>query len=284
MAAITAMLVVAGCSRAPEGGSDVGTEGPQPLSVKKDLLSEAAPDASAATPIKVSIPQIAYTYQYAFRLPAAAIAPAQDRHIALCDQLGPERCRVLNMERAISESASGSLTLMVRAGLARSFGRALSAATVQAGGRQTDSSIQAEDLSKQIVDTEARLRAKQALADRLIGLLKTRSGPVADLVAAERAVADVQEEIDAARSWLAEARGRLAMSTFELSYASDGPLGSGFLEPLRRSLGTMTSLFSQSLSFLILLLAAILPWALTGGTALLAWRFIRRRRAIDDAE
>ncbi|MET0374163.1 MAG: DUF4349 domain-containing protein [Rhizorhabdus sp.] len=276
---ISAMIAVAllgACGKAPDGTAtrttDVAEEAPA-----------AAPASGAAAAIKVAAPQIAYVYRFGYRLPEASVATVQDRHIALCDRLGTG-CRLLDMQRAADEGGSGtaSLKLMVRADLARQFGRALAAAASQAGGVEADSSIAAEDLSKQMVDTEARLRAKQALADRLMELLRTRNGPVADLVAAERSVADVQEEIDAARSWLAEARGRVAMSTVELTYASNGA-GGGFIAPLRSSFRTMSGFLGQSLALLIQLVAVLLPWLIVGGAIAFAVRWFRRRRRSPDA-
>ncbi|WP_162527149.1 DUF4349 domain-containing protein [Sphingomonas solaris] len=262
------VLLLGGCSKAPEG-----------TTVAKEALPPGG--AAAASAIKVSVPQIAYTFGYSYRVPSGEIAALQDRHIALCDRLGPAGCRVIGMQRESDDtaSASGSLTLAVSAPAARAFGRALTAAAARSGGSEADSSIAAEDLSKQIVDTEARLRARQALADRLMELLRTRTGPVADLVAAERSVAAVQEEIDAARSWLAEARGRVAMSTVEVRYvAGDG----GVFGPLRPTLATMGSFFGQSLALLLQLAVVVVPWAVLAGAIAYGVRRLRRRRRISD--
>jgi hypothetical protein len=282
MAAMAAMLALAltlpGCNKREVASDEQAAP----------LADTAAPGTDAKKPdgnLKVSIPQIAYIYHYAFDLPADAVAATIDRHIALCDRLGPGRCHVLGMERRTEgKSAAASLKLAVDAGIARSFAATLSRSAVAAGGSQSDSSIEAEDLSKQIVDTEARLRAKQALAARLMELLQTRKGPVADLVAAERGVADVQEEIDAAQSWLADARGRVAMSAFELSYQTAGGLaGEGFFATLRNSIGSVGSFFAQSLGMLLLLVATLLPWAVVIGLAVLGWRFLRRIKNSEDA-
>lgn len=265
-----ASLALAGCSAAPDGG------GAPAAGEAKEAMVAAAPDVPSDTPIKVSVPQIAYTYRYGFILPAAAVAGVQDRHLAMCDRLGVGRCHVLAMQRASGgdDVAAGSMTLVVAAGVARRFGDDLARAAAEQGGRRNDSRIEAQDLSKQIVDTDARLRSKQALADRLMSMLQTRSGSVADLVAAEKAVAGVQEEIDAARSWLAEARGRVAMSTFELSYGSrDDPV----LSPLRRAVDDFGRSFGESLGFLVMLVSGLLPWAIAIGVLLLVVRLVRRR-------
>ncbi len=269
LAMFVALGLLAGCNKqAPEGAQ----------------LAEAAEGAPAAkianSTIKVALPQIAYTSHYSFELPAAAISTVQQRHVAACDRLGPARCHVLDMQSATQDgkATGGTLKLVVEAGLARRFAATLAKAVSDGGGKQSDSRIEAEDLSKQIVDIEARLRAKQVLAGRLMELLETRRGPVADLVEAERQVSAVQEEIDAAQSWLAEARGRVAMSTFELSYETDGAIGGGFWDPLKSSLSTMGGFFGQSLAALITLIAFLLPWALVGGAIFALWRYVRRRR------
>lgn len=267
-------LALAGCGKADQSAE---SGAPQQAAAKPQAaIGGAGGGDNIAT--KVVVPQIAYTYSLGFDVPGDALAAIQDRHIALCDGLGPARCHVLVMERSSGADGGGpgTLKLVVRADLARGFEKSLGAVAAKDGGEQVDSSIAAEDLSKQIVDTEARLRAKQALAARLMELLRTRTGPVADLVAAERAVAEVQEEIDAAASWLAEARGRVSMSTIDVTYRPVGGAGGGFIAPLERSFETMSSVFGNSLALLIRLVAGLLPWAVVG---LVVFLIVRRVRA-----
>ena len=205
--ALVLAAALAGCSK-PQNkmASDMATF---------DVAEAPPPDAAGAGPAIVqAAPQIAYSYGYAYTLPAAAIAAAQARHVALCDALGPARCRIVKMERSgglEGEYGGGTLQLIVAAPIARDLARRLDATAREAGGTPAGRTISAEDLSKQIVDTDARIRAKQALADRLLGLIQTRDGKVGELVEAERAFATAQEELDAARSWMGEMRQRVAM-------------------------------------------------------------------------
>jgi hypothetical protein len=274
MVALASMLALAACSKqSPNAG---GAEQQGVMAITEE--APAAKGAAGGATIKVSMPQIAYIYRYAFELPSDQIPVVIQRHIAACDHMGPQRCRTLDMQSGTSDgkATGGTLKLIVAAGEARAFGARLGQAVTAGGGKQSESSIEAEDLSKQIVDTEARLRSKQALAERLMTLLRTRSGPVSDLVEAERSVAAVQEEIDAAQSWLAEARGRVSMSTFEIRYEPDG-IGAGFGETLQASFRDMGSFFAQSLSLLITLVAALLPWLVVGGGIAFGVRWLRRR-------
>ena len=108
----------------------------------------------------------------------------------------------MNQGEQEGDYAYGSLTIAVRSSEARTFGKALTAATGRMDGELVSSSIEGEDLSKSIVDTEARLQARTVLRDRLMDVLRNRRGTVSELVAAERGLAQVNEEIDQARSWL----------------------------------------------------------------------------------
>ncbi len=160
----------------------VGAEG--------EAADAAADAAQPGGEIPISMPQIAYSYQYGYRLRATDIPDAQRAHVTLCEQRGATVCRVLNMENSGGEGdyATGMLHLEVAAQQARAFGGQLAEAADEYGGDQIAASISGEDLSKQIVDTEARLRSRELLSQRLTELLRTKSGSVKELVEAERAV------------------------------------------------------------------------------------------------
>lgn len=210
----------------------------------------------------VSLPRIAYTYSYDYRLPLAQIAAVQQRHVAACDALGAARCRVVALERSSGEGrySSATLSLKVDSRIAKSFGARLGSMVGEAGGETSEQQVTAEDLSKQIVDTEAKVRAKQALADRLMVLLQNRNGRVGELVEAERAFAQAQEELDAARTWLAQMRGRVSQSDIAIRYDSDAPLSGGFWQPVRDAFGSAGQTFGFSLGAAITFTLAALPW------------------------
>jgi hypothetical protein len=267
------IAILCGCGQAGDQAAEVSAS-EQPRAAQPQALREKGDEAP-----KVSLPQIAYTYEYAFRLPYDAVASTQEAHVKLCEQLGPDRCRIASLERSASsgEFISGTTKLLVAAPIARAFGDRIVASATRAGADTVQRGIVGEDLSKQIVDTDARVRTKQALVDRLTVLLQTRSGNMAQAVEAERAINAAQEELEQARSWLAEMRGRVAMSTINIRYESGSRLGGGFVDPLRRSVATMGNLFGESLGFIILLFAALLPWAVLIGGAFAIWRWVSRR-------
>lgn len=285
-----ALALVAGC------GNESGRETTATPDLKSYDAAEAppapgspapAPDARPAQEpperagqVAVSIPRIAYTYSYTFRLATDRLGPVQERHLELCRQAGPERCRIVNLERsaATGDYATATTTLQVAAPIAAQFGERLTATAAREGADMVERGISGEDLSRQMIDTEARIRTREVLIRRLTELLETRSGNIQQAVEAERAINTAQEELEAARGWLAEMRTRVAMSTFTINYQSGAPLAGGVTEPIRDAFAEVGAVFSRSLAMLILLVGILLPWLTVGALVFLAVRAIRRRR------
>jgi len=238
--------------------------------------AEAAPVATSA--IAVSMPRIAYTYGYTFRVDSAGIAAVQERHLALCRRLGPALCRITAMQRGESAGGTGAnLKLQVAASLADRFGRDLVAIVSGGGGDTLDRSITAEDLSREMIDSEARIRTREVLIQRLTTLLQTRSGNIAQAVEAERAINTAQEELEAARAALADMRGRVAMSTVEIAYQARGPAPES-PNPIAQAVGQVGAAAAGSVGAMILIVGVMLPWALAGMLVFLAIRAVGRRR------
>jgi hypothetical protein len=261
---------------------DVQEEPPvqhEPMPADATAFAPPAPEEpSPPSAIAVTAPRIAYTYGYSFRLDGDRIAAVQESHIAACRRLGPALCRVTAMQRGeTSEGAGGAnLKLQVAASLADGFGRDLIAIAGNGGGETVDRSIAAEDLSRQMIDSEARIRTREVLIQRLTILLQTRSGNIAQAVEAERAINTAQEELEAARAALADMRGRVAMSAVEIAYAARGAAPDS-PNPIVQAVDQVASTAASSLGAMILILGVVLPWALVGGLLFLAYRTVRRR-------
>ena len=225
-----------------------------------DLSANLAPMPD----IPATLPKIAYVYDFGFSVAGDELASLQQSHADLCERQGPYQCRILSMTQTgePGDYQSGELVLAVAAPKARAFGKELVDLASSVGGEQTNGAISGEDLSKAIVDTEARLQSRIILRDRLLEVLRTRNGPVRDLVEAERSVAQVNEEIDQARSWLAEMKGRVSFSRVNIAYESASPAAGSVLEPAARALGALGATFSGLLAVLVYLAGLGVPIAI----------------------
>lgn len=256
--------------------ASVALDAPAPPADKPPASGDDSDAArGAADPIAVAVPRVAYKYAYAFSLPGMAIPAAQHAHVALCDRLGPARCQVLGMESKAGdgEPASGALKLRVDSSIARRFGDALQGAIGRAGGHADSRSIEAEDVSKDMVDTAARLKQRELLVARLTEVLRTHNGKVGELVEAERSVAAAQEEIDQARGWLAELQARVAMSTIDVNYAAIAPQPVPVSNTIGDSVANSAASVATAFGGLLRLAIYLAPWVVFG---VLAWFGLRR--------
>ena len=270
-------LALAACS---ESG-DYAEEAAYDAEISADAAADSAMGASediAAIPalgdIPITMPKLAYTYDYKWRMPAAEIGPLQRRHASLCEQQGPGSCQILAMNKTGEEAdeVRGELQMAVASRQARAFGALLEDEAEDAGAEQVSAQITSDELSKQMVDTEARLRSRTELRDRLLDVLRTRRGTVEELVQAERSVARVNEEIDQARSWLKEMEGRVAYSRVTVRYETGIPVSSDFLGPVQGAVGSLGTIFGYLVAIVILLGSVAIP---IGGAVWLVRRFTR---------
>jgi len=270
---------LAGCSAADNGQGSKSDVTAQEMT---EPTSDTAGDAkgAAADKVKVSLPQLAYSYSLGYLLPTDKLGAVQDAHRRLCEEMGPARCQLLAFERDDSQDRTGDAMTKLRVATseAHRFSDALGRAAADAGGRATGTKVSTDDVSKQIVDTKARIAQRELLVARLTDVLRTRSGKVSELVEAERSVAAAQEELDQARGWLTELQGRVAMSDFEIRYSAIAPAtnsGSVAGQLTEAGQGSFAS-FLIGVRALLTLAIYLLPWVLLAIPVVL---LVRRKRA-----
>ncbi len=282
--AAAASALLAGCQDASR----------QHLEESVDMaLMEPAPPAgaasapgSAATPVVA--PSIAYAYRFGLELPADAVPTVMGRHEQACIAAGPSVCQVIgaSSSRMGRDSVEARLEMRAAPAYVGRFRAALDGEAKGAGGRVSQQAVESEDLTRQLVDTEARMRAMETLRDRLQQLLATRSGTLEQLLQVERELARVQGELDATRSALAVMRTRVQTSRLDVTYSAAGRLApDSAARPVVDALNSASYAFMTSLGMLILVIASVLPVLLVGAPLIwLLWRWRRRVRARKAAE
>lgn len=229
-------------------------------------------------PVSAAVPMMAYAYEEVMWVPAPRVKPLIETDQKLCLAAGSATCQVVSVRQTNDGNDDAQATLELRATpawIAKLRGR-LESDLKAAGGRMLRSEVSSEDLTRSIVDGEARLRAQITLRDRLQNLLADRPGKLGDLLDVERELARVQGEIDAAQSTLAVMRLRVATSTLSLTYQSFRPpsQAKGAWAPLIEACHEVLSTLADSLGVLLRVLVWTAPWALVLGLA--AW-LLRKR-------
>jgi hypothetical protein len=252
----------------------------------------AAPTAAPATPAgapptaAVQAASIAYVYRYGLELPADRAPALMSRHEQACVAAGPSVCQVIGSQssRYGRDELTARLEIRATPAFLTAFRAGLAGDAEAAGGRVAMAATDSEDLTRALVDTEARMRALSTLRDRLQQLLATRSAPLEQLLATERELARVQGELDAARSTLEVMRTRVATSRLIIDYSAEGQLApDSAFRPVTEALDSALAVFMTVVGALILFLAGALPFLLLGAPLvwlLLRWRTRRREQRL----
>ena len=206
---------------------------------------------------------LAYRYHYGFQIPAKSVAATAKSHADLCLKAGPSKCQVLNSSTSShnADNVSARLSLRAQPDWLETFKADMQSSVEAAKGKMTSSNVSAEDLTRQILDTDARLKAQTTLRDRLQSLLATRNAELKDLLALERELARVQGQIESATTTLNVLRKRVSMSVVDINYQSQSvAVSQSALSPIGRALKNFVGQFAYGLSNVIRFFAGILPW------------------------
>jgi hypothetical protein len=140
-------------------------------------------------------------------------------------------------------------------------------------GKVEQSTATAQDVGEEFVDISARLANARRLERRLIDLLATRTGKLEDVLAVERELARVREEIERYEGRIRYLGSRVATSSIVASLHEKAPivaspgtnvLGNAFLNMWRN--------FVRFIAGLIEALGVIIPVAAMGVAGYFAWK------------
>lgn len=223
------------------------------------------PQGSGEQPSEAGV-FLAYSYSMGIEAPKTVIASLVAAHQSACAAAGPSICQVLGSSVTTygEDQVSGYLNIRAEPNWLGTFRGSIASDAEKSGGELVSNSVSTEDLTQFIVDSEARLDAKNALRERIRALLETREGSLADVLAAERELANVQAEIDAMTATLAVARARVAMSALAVSYQTDPEASVSIWKPLAEAFGDFGRTSAASLAGAVNFIARSWPFFLIG--------------------
>ncbi len=288
LTAATAMAIAA-CSQQSEIYAD---KAPQSVAIAESA-GRVAYDSAVSSPAPPPGPNgdvanagvmLAYSYSMSIEAPKTAIAPLARAHERACLDAGPSVCQVMgsSVNAYGEDQVSAYLNLRAEPKWLENFRGSIATDAEKAGGELTANTVSAEDLTQYIIDTSARLEAKKTLRERIKTLLETREGSLNDILAAERALAEVQGEIDSMTASLDAAKARVSMSSLSISYNSDPETSISMWKPLSEAFNGFGRTSMQSLADAISFVARTWPsliLALIVLTILRVWWSGRKKKA-----
>jgi Domain of unknown function (DUF4349) len=144
-------------------------------------------------------------------------------------------------------------------------------------GRVESVNVMTEDVGEEYVDVQMRLANARRLEERLLELLGSRTGQLNDVLAVERELARVREQIERQEGRLRYLRTRADMSTLTVTVHEPGPLVARYpgQNVLSRALQQSLRNFVGLIAVVIASLGVVVPLA---AAAWVGWILVRRAR------
>ena len=276
---------------APDMGGGSDSSGVTEEAARSDLDSSAVQSADGATGERDIITNASATVVVA-DIPAAAAtiaeaAEARDGYVESMNigqsgdvsyPVDPETGIMYDDSTSYPYPMSNAwITVRVPSGELNGMVRELSAI-----GEVTTSSVNRQDVTEQVVDLEARIEASQASVDRLLELM-AQATSVADLIAAESALAERQATLESYQAQLKSLESYVDMSSLTVNLqpvvetVEADP--AGFADGLIAGWNGLVA----TLNGIVIALGFLLPWlvviAIAGAIVWAIVRAVRRRRA-----
>ncbi|MCL2653347.1 MAG: DUF4349 domain-containing protein [Propionibacteriaceae bacterium] len=146
---------------------------------------------------------------------------------------------------------------------------------IETVGDMTNRSIQSEDVTEQVADTDSRIATMRASIARLQELI-SRSGSVSDIAAVEAQLTQREADLEALLAVQKSLSQRVATATIDVSVSTKASgqqtsgVGSVFLDAWH-ALGTAAS-------YLLIFVASVLPWAAVAALVVVPIVVVRRKR------
>jgi hypothetical protein len=268
-------------SEATAGGASIGytgsagadrqvREGFQPGALPADTAGGAPPQPSGSTPANLMIIR---TGQATVEVDSLEAGIAQVRQLA--QRLGGF---VANTAVQAGEDDDGgrSATLELKIPAER-FDQAVEG--LRPVGRVESVNVTAQDVGEEYADVNARVTNARRLEARLLELLATRTGNLEQVLAVERELARVREEIERYEGRLRYLRTRVATSTLTVELHEPYPIASDYpgQNPILRAFRQAWRNFVSFLAVLIASLGLLVPLGLIAAAVVwLLLKLVRR--------
>jgi hypothetical protein len=154
-------------------------------------------------------------------------------------------------------------------------------------GEVKASSINRQDVTEQTLDLRARIDAAEASVERLTELM-AQSATVADLIAAEQALADRQSVLESYQQQLTSLETQVSLSTLTVNLVEPADVVTADPAGFGDGLAAGWSGLVATLNGIVVALGFLLPWLVIAGiVVLVVWgirRAVKRRRSAPPAD
>ncbi|MEV1156435.1 DUF4349 domain-containing protein [Micromonospora chokoriensis] len=278
VAALAAALVLTGCSAGDSGAKDTAGSAAEPAVANggeagRDAAKGGTQEAAGAGAPDLRVDQRAIIYTGAMRVQVNDVDAAAREAVAVATRAGGFVGG--DQRRSADEDAVAELQLRVPAPKFAGVVEEISKL-----GRQQSREINTQDVTEETVDLDARITSQRARVDSARRLL-SRATSITDLVTLENELGRREADLASLEAKKRRLADLTALSTITVSLAgpaakkaTDDKDETGFLVGLRGG----WKAFVASLTVMLTVLGALLPWLVAFGVPVAVLLLVLRRR------
>lgn len=265
---LVAMAGCTGIAGQDTKGTNEGTAG-APSLIERDAGSAGAVGTGAAPTSASTDPRLIRNAD--LRVEVAALEPALDRVREIAAE---QNGTVAGLELRAESGDSRTATVTVRVPEGR-FDEALAA--LRTVGTIRSESVQAQDVTEEYVDLEAKRASLARQLDQYHRIMENTTG-VDQVLKVQEEVERVQVELDRTEGRLRYLESRTDYSRITLRLEEPAPIAGGALPSIVEVLGAGVQGFFAVLAGLVILAITVVPLVLIGAAAWYLYRRYRRPR------
>ncbi len=142
--------------------------------------------------------------------------------------------------------------------------------------------IKTEDVAKQFVDLESRLKTKREIEARYIEIVRKKAGTIEELLNAEEQIGELQEEIEATISRINYLKVEVSYSTIKLEFYQtiSQEVAVAHETPKSKQFGEALQSGWNGVVMVALALTYLWPWLVLAGLSVVAYRYLRKKKVM----
>ena len=198
----------------------------EPLAKLAPVAAPPGPVSADALPNEpqgqASMPDFTYTHEYRFEAAASNIAQIQDAHVAACDKMGQQQCRIANFRQDMDRmtGVEASLELYVASNKIRTLATEMTSIARELDGERIEANIIGTEATQRLDEAQLRVRQNLIQKDRLQAIVDDRRSTRAEKERAREQLVALNATLNANQRQLDQVASDIGFTKMDVSYSS----------------------------------------------------------------
>ncbi|MEP2987676.1 MAG: hypothetical protein ABJN65_16540 [Parasphingorhabdus sp.] len=219
---------IAEAEQAPASQESPAEQSTQPFMAPATNAGEIAESEASDEPHgRASMPDFTYTYAYKYEAPGSELGRMQDAHLAACDEMGEQQCKLANYSQDMKgvAGAEAKLELYVASDKIRDLATKMANIAHDFDGERVEANIIGTDATRRLDQAQLQVTNNLTQKERLEEIINDRRSNRLEKQQAREQLATLMTSLNANQRQLDNVASQLGFTKMEVSYSSSSLFG-----------------------------------------------------------